>query len=176
MTSAEENADQSRLGCTFGTSTQQIVGNATAMWCKFSALSKRMIKVTSVLVCFSISAVLRFWISEPGALFIAYLVATLFFFCWVLRDLLIQLRLPLGKNGAKHDRLSRGQKLYDVSHHPRTSMEKPWYMFVPDYFIDDAWNTVDVACLVTNGFVINSIFRWGVWKLQNVLVPSWASV
>ena len=38
-------------------------------------------------------------------------------------------------------------------------MEKPWYMFMPDYFMDDLWNTVDVACLVINGFVINSIFR-----------------
>jgi hypothetical protein len=43
----------------------------------------------------------------------------------------------------------------------RTSMEKPWYMFMPDYFMDDLWNTVDVACLVINGFVINSIFRPG---------------
>lgn len=67
-------------------------------------------------------------------LFIVYLVVTLFFFCWVLRDLLIQLHL--------------------------TSMEKPWYMFMPDYFMDDLWNTVDVACLVINGFVINSIFRY----------------
>jgi len=50
----------------------------------------------------------------------------------------------------------------------RTSMEKPWYMFMPDYFMDDLWNTVDVACLVINGFVINSIFRpagraWWIW-------------
>ena len=38
-------------------------------------------------------------------------------------------------------------------------MEKPWYMFIPDYFLDDFWNTVDVACLVVNAFVIDSIFR-----------------
>lgn len=44
-------------------------------------------------------------------------------------------------------------------------MEKPWYMFMPDYFMDDLWNTVDVACLVINGFVINSIFRPGMGLL-----------
>ena len=32
-------------------------------------------------------------------------------------------------------------------------------MFIPDYFLDDFWNTVDVACLVVNAFVIDSIFR-----------------
>lgn len=72
--------------------------------------------------------------STNRALFITYLIATLLFLCWVLRDLLIQLQL--------------------------TSMEKPWYMFIPDYFMDDFWNTVDVACLVINAFVIDSIFRY----------------
>lgn len=68
------------------------------------------------------------------ALFITYLIIGFIFLCWVLRDLLIQLQL--------------------------TSMEKPWYMFIPDYFMDDLWNTVDVVCLVINGFVINSILRY----------------
>lgn len=38
-------------------------------------------------------------------------------------------------------------------------MEKPWYMFIFDYFMDDLWNTMDVACIVINGLVINSIMR-----------------
>ncbi|CAE7255774.1 pkd2 [Symbiodinium natans] len=72
--------------------------------------------------------------STNRALFITYVVAACLFLTLVLRDLLIQLQL--------------------------TSLEKPWYYFIIDFFFEDVWNFLDVVCLVINGLVIDSIFRY----------------
>ncbi|CAE7207892.1 pkd2, partial [Symbiodinium microadriaticum] len=79
------------------------------------------------------------------ALFITYVVAAVLFLILVLRDVLIQLQL--------------------------TSLQKPWYMFILDFFLDDVWNFLDVIVLVVNGLVIDSIFRYmlidGTFDLRN---------
>mmetsp|Transcript_56330 Transcript_56330/g.134438 ORF Transcript_56330/g.134438 Transcript_56330/m.134438 type:complete len:1649 (+) Transcript_56330:89-5035(+) len=79
------------------------------------------------------------------ALFVIYLIAALLFLCLVLRDLFIQLKL--------------------------TSLERAWYIFLYDFFVEDMWNAVDVLCIVVNAFVIHSIFSYllidGVFNLRD---------
>eukprot|EP00931_Biecheleriopsis_adriatica_P043727 TRINITY_DN24986_c0_g1_i1.p1 TRINITY_DN24986_c0_g1~~TRINITY_DN24986_c0_g1_i1.p1 ORF type:complete len:1703 (-),score=342.16 TRINITY_DN24986_c0_g1_i1:24-5132(-) len=69
------------------------------------------------------------------ALFVLYITATLLFLLFLLRDLFIQMSLTstLGKN---------------------------WNMFMFDFLADDVWNCWDIACLVLNALVINSILRY----------------